>query len=184
MAEDAPVPRSLDPAHRPLAPLTPFRRWWGATLAAMSAASLAGSAMAAPQTSGSASSVQLSRIGRICATVIRVEPGDPHYVGCVESLSDSLRRIGGAARVDAAGGDYCWGRGVRSDGADAPLCVLSTDGRSMSSRSYYYASNDEVRRRAQLSCGLLGFDPANSAFTGCAASLSATLEEIDLPPAD
>ncbi len=121
---------------------------------------LACTSVAACATAGPAdpSTTASSQVGRLCASVIRLSPGEAQYEGCVASLSASQRTF---APMQAA----------PSASAEAP-------GRG---RSYFYASSDEVFRREQQSCARLGLDPAGGAFSSCVADLAATLAAIDTP---
>jgi hypothetical protein len=146
------------------------------------AAILAGSATAGTFNPSNLATAELSRIGQICETVIRVQPGDEHYVGCVESLSDSVQSAR-QDRVVQQPSEDCLDRGFKSGSPDLARCAPeSAEAQARSSTSYYYASRDDVFRREQLSCVRLGVDPVGGAFSSCVASLAGTLETIDMPP--
>jgi hypothetical protein len=48
-------------------------------------------------------------------------------------------------------------------------------------KSYFYASNGEIRRREQAACVELGEDPATTAFAQCVADLQGELFDADNP---
>ena len=154
-------------------------------------AGAAGCAVAGP--SGGLSSDQASGVGQICRSTLGVEPGEAHYVGCVESLSASLNDLGrGRALARARGG--CIDQGLGPNTPALAQCVLrGSDAAVMSARmvsqtseadtprSYFYTSPREVYRREQLSCARLGLDPTSRAFGGCVASLQSALFAADNP---
>ena len=136
----------------------PRRRATLAAICTLACAGVAACATTGPDRSGSAAAVERARVGQICATVIRLSPGEAQYEGCVSSLAASARSLDP-------------GRAAPPPSAEGPGA----------SRSYFFASSDEVLRREQLSCARLGLDPANGAYTYCVANLAATLATIDAP---
>ena len=163
----------------------------GALACVLAFVGAAGCAAAGP--SGGLSPDQTFEVGRICQSTLGVEPGEAHYVGCVESLSASLNDLGrGRALARARGG--CIDEGLRPDTPALAQCVLrGSDAAVMSARtvsqtneagaprSYFYTSPREVYRREQLSCARLGLDPTSRAFGGCVASLQSALFAADNP---
>jgi hypothetical protein len=154
--------RSIDGVRRAAAPApttsAPRARWARST-SALAFAGLVGCASAATNNPGNLTPDQHARVTRVCETVLRVHPGEQHYDGCVESLSDTLGTVGRAQSAQSPRG--------------SPAGASST--------SYFYASVDEIHRREQLSCARLGFDPAAGAFASCVAGLAGTLAAIDMP---
>jgi hypothetical protein len=115
---------------------------------------------AADYNPGHLASADLAQVARTCETVLRVHVGVEQYNGCVESLSASLSR----ERQDIA---------AASDSSAEQVAV--------STKSYFYASPDEVHRREELACARLGFVPLSGAFESCVANLAGTLDAIDAP---
>jgi hypothetical protein len=179
-----------------------WRRATATTACAFVFASVTACAVAGPHNPDNLALDQLAQIGRICETVIRVPPGEAHYVGCVESLSSSMRSLGHDRTMERARVD-CLDRGLKLDSPALAECVLklsdmkpdssgletpapAISGTSEleqpgSSKSYFYASPRDVHRRVQLSCARLGFDPGSGGFGGCVASLQAALFAADNP---
>jgi hypothetical protein len=154
-------------------------------------AGAAGCAAAGP--SGGPSSDQASGVGQICRSTLGVEPGEAHYVGCVESLSASMNDLGRGRALARARGD-CIDRGLRPDtpalaecvlhGSDAPVMSARTVSQASEAgapKSYFYTAPRDVYRREQLSCARLGLDPTSRAFGGCVAGLQSALFAADNP---
>ena len=129
-------------------------------------ATLAGCATAEPYNPGHLAPDQLARVGEICQSVLRVSPGEQHFVGCVESLSQSARSAGEVHVASSL-----------SDASSGPV-------ERKSSASYFAVSTAEVRRRVQLSCVRLGLDPTGVDYPSCVANLAGTMQGFDLPPLD
>lgn len=178
-------------------PFHPVRSWRGvaATLAATLALSSApGCAAAGPYNPDNLPLGQVSQIGEVCQSVMGVRPGEAHYVGCVESLSDSTHSLN-HGRALAQARETCLDKGMRPDTPELARCVLgSTETASApavrevsetreagSAKSYFYASPREAHRRMEMSCATLGFDPASGAFASCVAGLQASLFAADNP---
>jgi hypothetical protein len=128
---------------------------------------------------------QSAQVAQLCRTVIRVEPGEEHYVGCVDSLTASLTSAAQARAMQRARNE-CLDKGLAPASPELAECVLgAADPRpgsaAQSSRSYFYASNDEVRRREQVSCARLGLEPEGATFSSCVADLAAALFAADMP---
>jgi len=123
---------------------------------------------------------QLALTRQICGSVIRLQPGEEQFDGCVSSLTDSLRSAGRDRAVRLAHDD-CLARGLRRDSPDSAVCVLkATEPEpAQSSRSYFTVTPGVARQREQQACAQLGFDPATGAFANCFADLSSTLRNID-----
>lgn len=151
------------------------------------------SGCAAAGSPGDLSSDRASGVGQICRSILGVEPGEAHYVGCVESLSASMNALGRGRALAQARGD-CIDRGMRPDtpelaecvlrGSDAPVMsarIVSQTSEAGAPKSYFYTSPRDVYRREQLSCARLGLDPTSRAFGGCVASLQSALFAADNP---
>ena len=134
---------------------TPIRRT--TIMTAICALACAGVAACATTRPDRAADPITARAGQLCASVIRLSPGEAQYEGCVSSLSASAHGLDQAS--------------VLPGPTDEPG----------GSRSYFYASSDDVFRREQLSCARLGLDPADGAYASCVADLEATLAAIDNP---
>jgi hypothetical protein len=155
--------------------------------------------IAAPaQASGKTGAELLVR--QACQSVIRVQPGESYFEGCVSSLADSLESAS-RARAVAQARDVCFALGLKPRSADLSLCLLKAadtkpgpdaelpDTASMaigvaddpqSSKSYFAVSSDTKIHREQEACARLGFDPAYAAFANCVANLQSTLQGIDM----
>jgi hypothetical protein len=157
--------------------------------------------MAAPvEASGKPGAEQFA--GQICQSIIRVQPGESQFDGCVSSLTDSLESARGERAVVQAR-HACFAQGLRSGSADLSLCLLrAADTKPgpgaielpaiasvtvgimddpQSSKSYFAVSPDTKFRRDQQACARLGFDPAFGAFANCVADLQGMLQAIDAP---
>jgi hypothetical protein len=164
------------------------RRWAAAAIltGGVALAGVAGSAMAQSYSPGALSADQSAQVVQICKTVIRVQPEEEHYEGCVDSLSASLSNVGQARALRRAR-DGCLDKGLAPASPELAECLLDDDAprsgstAAASSRSYVYASDDELHHREQLSCARLGFEPASGAFASCVADLAATLFAADMP---
>jgi hypothetical protein len=187
-------------------PLRPPRSWRSVTAtltAALALAAVTDRAMAEPYNPDNLPAEQVARIGAICQSVIGVQPGEAHYVGCVVSLTGSLNRLGGGHAL-AQAREGCLRQGLRPGTPALSECVLRSDqatplpasvastemaaaskvgdlGEATAAKSYFYASPRDVRRRVEMSCAQLGFDPESDAFARCAASLRASLFAADNP---
>jgi len=139
---------------------------------------------------------------QICQTVIRVQPGEYHFDGCVSSLAASVDSASRDRAVAQARND-CFVQGLKPGSADLGLCLLragdATPGPSAielpdatrvttaitddprSSKPYSSISSDAAFHREQQACALLGFDPAFGAFASCVTDLQNTLRPIVLP---
>lgn len=141
---------------------------------------------------------QAERIGQVCTAVLRVEPGEAHHAGCVESLSQSARTLEQGRAIQRAR-EGCLNKGFKVSSTDLSVCTLQstqTDraGAPIASasptraepipggpKSYFYASNQDRFRREQLACAEIGLDPTSGAFGSCVAGLRATLFALDNP---
>ncbi len=187
-------------------PRRPARSWRGVTATvtvALALASAAGCALAAPYNPDNLPADQVARIDELCQSVIGVQPGEAHYVGCVVSLTGSANRLGhGHALAQAR--ESCLRQGLQPDTPALSECVLRSDratplpasvtvteaaaagkasnlGEAVAPKSYFYTSPRDVRRRVEMSCAQLGFEPGSDALMRCAASLRASLFAADNP---
>jgi hypothetical protein len=131
-----------------------------------------------------------------------LEPGISHYQTCIASLSDSLRDVNDAHAASQADDD-CRAQGLKPDSADLAECVLESiktkpnssapkvstvasapnNGRMtpVSVGNFYLASPHETRRREEIACARLGFEPPNGAFASCVKLLDDNFYAIDNP---
>jgi hypothetical protein len=131
-----------------------------------------------------------------------LEPGISHYQACIASLSDSLQDVNDAHVVSQADAD-CRAKGLKSDSADLAECVLnsvetkpnlvatkvstvasspnSAKAMPVSVGNFYLASPHETRRREELACARLGFEPPKGAFASCVKLLDDNFYAIDNP---
>jgi hypothetical protein len=141
---------------------------------------------------------QVSNAGQICQSIMRLEPFEAHYQGCLASLMDSAKALNQGRALQHARAD-CLEKGLRSGEPGFAECELqSTDvhraqggetwpvsgvgiREPSGSKSYFYASPRDVFQREQMSCARLGFDPADGAFGSCVASLQSSMFEADHP---
>jgi len=153
----------------------------------------AANAQAMSNTSDNPTSGQLAQARQICESVIRVQPGEEHFAGCVSSLTGSLQSAGRIRAVVQAR-NACFAEGLKPDSADLSLCLLRADGATaspsemantieigmkQSSEAEVSTSFDAVFHREQQACAQLGIDPAFGTFDSCVASLQDTLQRID-----
>ena len=158
-----------------------------------SGAALASVASAAPYNPEHLPPDQVAEVDRICQSVLRVQPGEAHFVGCVESLSDSWRGLEHARALSEARAT-CLDRGLKPGAPDLAECELSvartappairpvsTREEPVSEKSYFSASPRDVHRREELSCARLGLEPGSGGFMSCVAGLQSTLFAADNP---
>jgi hypothetical protein len=168
--------------------------------AALVGAIVASATSAPAQASTRTGAEQLA--GQICQTVIRLQPGENHFNGCVSSLADSVESISRSQAVVRAR-TACFAQHLKPGSADLSLCLLRaadtkpdsdavdlptivsaekgiTDD-AQSSGTYFAAQSHPGFRREQQACALVGFDPAFGAFANCVANLQSTLRAGDTP---
>ena len=161
-----------------------------------SIAGIAGCASAGPYNPSDLAPTQLSQVQQICRSVMGIPVGIGLSSDCVANLSNSAvalsqGRAHGVALDEAR--RTCLGKGLTADDPKLAVCELSTasdhaaptaDGAAARidatdltppARSYFNASFDEVRRREQMACARLGYDPINRSFAKCVASLDSAL---------
>jgi hypothetical protein len=168
----------------------------GLLTGAIFVAGVAGCAAAGPFNPERLAPEQLGQVQQICRSVMGIPVGIGLSTDCVANLSSSAAALSrgrshGAALEDAR--RACLGKGLRADDPALPVCELSTvsdhggpaadapamridtSGLTAPARSYFYASFAEVRRREQMACARLGYDPINGNFAECVASLDSAL---------
>ena len=165
-------------------------------LLSFAAALTAGCAQAAPFNPDKLPLAEVGGVQAACRGVMRLEPGEAHEVGCFQSLSGSLARY----HVDQGLADArtgCLAQGLRPRTGDFAVCVLQRGGSAApvatqtalirpadvpgGGRSFFMTSNGDRRRREELACASLGFDPSGGAFDSCVAGLAATMFALDNP---
>jgi hypothetical protein len=164
-----------------------------AIIGALALTGVAANAQAMSNTSDNPTSGQLAQARQICESVIRVQPGEEHFAGCVSSLTGSLQSVRHVHAVVQAR-NACFAEGLKPDSADLSLCLLRADGATaspsemantmeigmkQSSEPDVSTSFDAVFHREQQACAQLGLDPALGSFDSCVASLQDTLQRID-----
>jgi hypothetical protein len=121
----------------------------------------------------------------------KLEGGENHYQGCVNSLVTALNsaaRAHSMVRIDAD----CRARGYAQGTPALAECVLHApsagvepvalvgDERGTAS-SFYTASPGEIARREREACAAVGLNPLDSAFDACVSDMSDTFDRIDNP---
>jgi len=159
---------------------------------------VAANAQAMSNISDNPTSGQLARARQICENIIRVQPGEEHFAGCVSSLTGSLQSAGRIHAVVLAR-NACFAKGLKADSTDLSLCLLQADdaspaaeaanppgmantieiGMKQYSEAGVSTSFDAVFHREQQACAQLGLDPAFGTFDSCVASLQGTLQRTD-----
>ena len=166
--------------------LTPLPRITATVMAVVALASVGARASAKDYITGDLSGDPSAQVDLICKTIIRVQPDEEQYAGCVESLSAALSDVERARAMRQARGK-CVEAGLQQASPRLAVCLLSAAdpkaeaAAEAASRSYFYASANEVHRREQLSCAGLGLDPAGAPFANCVADLAAALSGSDMP---
>ncbi|HWY15685.1 MAG TPA: hypothetical protein VNX86_11165 [Rhizomicrobium sp.] len=157
---------------------------------------------AAPNDHDFPASDQLAQAQEICEIVVRVQPDDEHFEGCVSSLKGSLESVSREHAVVHAR-NKCFAQGLKPGSSDLAVCLLQAADATPSSdmmnapiqvsqlidtgevptsaRSDFSASFDAVLQREQQACARLGLDPAFGAFANCVADLQDTLQRTDFP---
>ena len=141
---------------------------------------------------------QVASIGRICQSVMRLEPSGEQYQSCIDSLMDSAKNLNRGYALQQARAS-CIEKGLRPGEPGFGECELQSANvqpvRSTvtwapgaqdpaepgGTKSYFYASPHDVFRREQLSCARLGFDPTDGGFGSCVAGLQSSMFEADNP---
>jgi hypothetical protein len=134
----------------------------------------------------------IGHVRRVCAEVVGLPTDGTHYAACVQSLSASLRDLERGAAVREARA-ACLRQGLAPDtaalaeceldsarSAGGPIAAVDSAPRPRGG-SYFSVPPAEGRRRGQLACAALGFDPAGEAFAACAANLQAALSRQSMP---
>lgn len=164
----------------------------GAVAATLAALAIAVPAAAAPYNPDRLPTNQIAAVGQICQSVIGVRPGETHFAGCVDSLSQSWRGLDRARRLAGARAG-CIAHGLAPNTPELAQCVLasSSDATSPSVRptsepgssapSYFRASPREAHRREEQACARLGYDPTSGGFASCVAGLQSTMFAADNP---
>lgn len=165
-------------------------------LGLISSAVIAGCASAGPYNPSRLAPEQLAQVHQICRSVMGIPDGFGLSADCVANLSSSAvalsqSRAHGVA-LDAAR-RACLGKGLAAGDPGLAVCELSTasdhgapaadaatvridaSGLAPPAKSYFNASFDEIRRREQMACARLGYDPINGSFAKCVASLDSAL---------
>jgi hypothetical protein len=191
--------------------LSPNRSARNTTIAAaatLAFASFAGGALAGgyPQNLNAGQQAQL---GEICQSTMglkaweapssvwggaqdpKLEGGENHYQGCIDSLATALSGIGQAHAMVRADAD-CRARGYAEGSPALAECVLHAPAARVepvalggeerrAASSFYTASPGEIARREREACAAVGLNPLGAAFDNCVADMSDTFDRIDNP---
>lgn len=140
---------------------------------------------------------QAQRVNSICETTLGARPGDSYFETCQSSLAGVLAQKQDERRLLEARA-ACTHASLMAGSPEFAVCVLrnqpSPDGRPQTTvirsadspvrlKSLSLASQEDVRRRTQLSCAMLGLDPAEAAFSNCVSDLQSGIAQINMPPA-
>jgi hypothetical protein len=173
-------------------PFSPIAACLGAVLLFASTVALmavSGPAVAGDDDPGAPS---LEQIGQVCLSTLGVSPGEAHYANCVESLSQSQHAFAHAQAV-ARAREGCLDRGFAHNSPSLAECTLAasetrrpappidTTDNGPHTRSYFYASPNEIHRREEAACTRLGLDPSSGGFGTCVAGLQTSRFAADNP---
>jgi hypothetical protein len=168
----------------------------GLLIGAIAIAGMVGAAAAGAYNPSRLAPEQLVQVHQICRSVMGIPEGFGLSTDCVANLSSSAvilsqGRAHGVALDEAR--RACLGKGLAAGDPGLPVCELSaasdhgapaggaataridTSGLTRPAKSYFNASFNEVRRREQMACARLGYDPINGRFANCVASLDSAL---------
>ena len=132
---------------------------------------------------------QTGVIADSCRAVLGLQPGEEHYVNCMQNLQASQDDFAHGQALGLARSS-CLDQGLKPGSAELAVCTLKTKTSaappraipvSTATKSWPYASFDERREREQLACARLGLDPTSGGFDSCVAGLAAALFAADNP---
>lgn len=162
----------------------------GASCGVIAALSLAACATTPPTELANLSSTQVEAINQICGPALGAHQGDSYFLACRSSLAASVKDEETGKQLVATQ-KRCTARGLTHGSPALALCVLDEKAVAAAPRtakrvqilqastSIVVASNDEIHRRAQRSCAMLGFDPAYPAFASCVSNLQSSLDQAN-----
>ncbi|MBN9588053.1 MAG: hypothetical protein J0G99_03505 [Alphaproteobacteria bacterium] len=160
-------------------------------------------ACAQMQPSQTATPQQNAFVGATCAKVMRLDPGEAEYEGCVSDLSDVVvAQLQYAREIRAY--RTCGESGLKRHTAEFSRCVLKQEDDQQAARpngsgtalqfnvadvksaddnprDYYTANFDLRRRREEYACAQTGLEPGSEAFATCANNLDVDLFNIAHP---
>ena len=123
----------------------------------------------------------------------KLEGGENHYQGCIDSLATALGGAGQAHALVRADAD-CRAHGYADGSPALAECVLHAPatramrvvldgdgGGRQAASSFYTASPGEIARREREACAAVGLNPLGVAFDNCVADMSDTFDRIDNP---
>ena len=146
---------------------------------------------------------QTAAIQTTCSKVMRLREGQPEFIACVSSLSNSLAY---AAVSDYAADAYlgCTKTGLRRGTPEFSRCVLDRENNARdnghspsganrfdaayvtpadsSSDDYFRTTNQMRQRREQYACAQLGLEPNSEPMLTCAHNLDTAIFESEFPP--
>lgn len=150
-----------------------------------------------PEAMRSLSDGQAQHVNSICETTLGAHRGDSYFETCQSSLAAVVQQQQAERRLDEARLE-CTHSGLKEGSPEYAVCILQNepfaDGRPQTAavrptdkptglKSLAMASKDDIYRRAQLSCAMLGLDPAGARFADCASDLQSGITQINAPPA-
>jgi hypothetical protein len=146
---------------------------------------------------------QTAVVQATCAKIMRLREGQPEFIACVSSLSDSLAY---QMVADYAADAYrdCAKLGLRRETPDFSRCVLDRENAahdvghspSVTARldaayvtpsdsspdDYFRTTNTMRHRREQYACGQLGLEPSSEPLASCVKNLDTQIFESEFPP--
>ena len=146
---------------------------------------------------------QTAAVQATCAKIMRLREGQPEFIACESSLSNSLAyQMVADYAVDAYGD--CAKAGLRRETPDFSRCVLDREnaardaGRvpSVTARldaayvtpsdnspdDYFRTTNAMRHRREQYACAQLGLEASSEPMASCVKNLDTQIFESEFPP--
>ena len=169
----------------------PLRAWGFATAACAAAMAMAGGGAAEPYSTDNLAAPRIAQIGEICRSVMGLEPGEEHFVNCTASLAHSAVKLDNNRGMQDARRD-CLKKGLRPGDVALAECEVAQAPAEMAAatfahppahpvKSLFYVSSGEIRRREQMACAQIGYDPIYGPFSDCVANLQGALFAADHP---
>ena len=130
-------------------------------------------------------------MSEICRTVIGLPAGGELKINCVQSLSASLAALDRGRGLQGAQ-SACLRKGLRPGEPALAECELASTRAAgtaglpldasppaQSVKSYFYASQREIRGREEAACARLGYEPVHASFAACVARLDSALFDAE-----
>ena len=153
---------------------------------------------------GGLATAEAAQVNQVCQYTMGIAPGGADFDACKSSLAAAIveRKSDGVLLAAYA---RCGAEGRQPGTPDISLCVLGkidpgpvsetaapeAQGTKAAApdaqgpirvKSINNASNDEIHRRAERSCALVGFEPGSGHFINCASNLQASIDQSAIPP--